>query len=258
MTTTDYSVLDRPEISMNSFYPRKSWTPTPGGAEDHAIAVEEQVALSCRFFPVEQTSPTILFFCGNGETAVDYDGIAPLYNQIGINFFASDYRGYGKSGGFPTFSSMLLDAHQVLEALGGILKAGQYTGPIFVMGRSLGRHPAFELAANRAYAISGLIVESVRPTLGQFVHGLDDAQAQSLETAYQDKVLSINVPVLVIHGELDTLAPVQQAVSMFHGFASQNKRMITIPGAGHNDLLNLGLNEYFTAIRDFVSPSLGH
>lgn len=254
MTTTNYSVLDRPAISMNSFYPRKSWTPTPDGAEDHTITVEEQVSLSCRFFPVGQTSPTILFFYGNGETAVDYDGIAPLYNQIGLNFFASDYRGYGKSGGFPTFSSMLLDAHQVLEALGGILKAGQYTGPIFVMGRSMGRHPAFELAANRPNAISGLIVESGRPTLGQFIHGLEDTQAQSLETAYQDKVHSINIPVLVIHGARDTLAPVEQAASMFQGFASQDKRMITIPGAGHNDLLNLGLNQYFAAIRDFVSP----
>ena len=53
MTTTDYSVLDRPETSMNSFYPRKNWAPMPDGAEEHAIAVEEQIALSCRFFPVD-------------------------------------------------------------------------------------------------------------------------------------------------------------------------------------------------------------
>ena len=71
MTTTDYSVLDRPETSVNSFYPRKNWAPLPDGAEEHAIAVEEQVSLSCRFFPAGLTSPTILFFYGNGETAAD-------------------------------------------------------------------------------------------------------------------------------------------------------------------------------------------
>lgn len=258
MTTTDYSVLDRPETSMNSFYPRKNWAPLPDGAEEHGIAVEEQVSLSCRFFPAGLTSPTMLFFYGNGETAADYDDIAPIYNQTGLNFFVSDYRGYGNSGGLPTFSSMLLDAHKVLTALVVILNNGGYTGSIFVMGRSMGRHPAFELAANQPNAIGGLVVESGRPTLGQFVRGLDAAQAESLESAYREKVRGISLPVLVIHGERDTLAPVQEAVSMFQDFPSQDKRMITIPGAGHNDLLHLGLNDYFTAIHEFVSPPSRH
>jgi len=254
MTPVDYSVLDRFEISMNSFYPRRNWTSTPEGAEEHTIRVEEGVSLSCRFFPVGPASPTILFFYGNGETAVEYDDIAPLYTQIGVNFFVADYRGYGRSGGSPTFTTMLSDARKALEALRIILRASQYGSRIFVMGRSMGRHPAFELAANSADDLTGLIVESGRPSLGQFVYGLDTPEAERLEAAYQDKVRSINIPVLVIHGEMDTLAPVQQAVNMYHSFASQDKRLITIPGAGHNDLLYRGLQQYFTAIRNFVFP----
>ena len=256
MAATDYTALDRPDISMNSFYPRRNWTPTPQGAEDHEIAVEEGVSLSCRFFPVGKENPTILFFYGNGETAPDYDGIAPLYNQIGANFFVADYRGYGRSGGTPAFSTMLSDAHKVLQALGGILQANQYTGPVFVMGRSMGRHAAFELAANAQDQPQGMIVESGRPTLGQFTQGIDPEQSESLQTAYYDKVCSITMPVLVIHGEMDTLAPVQEAVTMYEGFASQDKRLLTIPGAGHNDLLYRGLDEYFSAIRSFVSASV--
>ena len=100
MTTVDYSPLDRPEISMNSFYPRRNWSSTPEGATDYAVQVEEGVSLSCRFFPADadtanDASPNILFFYGNGETASDYDGIAPIYNEVGINFFVADYRGYG-------------------------------------------------------------------------------------------------------------------------------------------------------------------
>ena len=41
MTPLDYSALDRPEISMNSFYPRRNWTATPDGAEDYLLTVEE-------------------------------------------------------------------------------------------------------------------------------------------------------------------------------------------------------------------------
>ena len=86
------------------------------------------------------------------------------------------------------------------------------------------------------------------------VNGLDVAEAQRLESAYRDKVRSINMPVLVIHGELDELAPVQQAVDMYHDFPSPEKRLLTIPGAGHNDLLYRGLTPYFDAITDFVAP----
>ena len=268
MTTTDYSALDRPEISMNAFYPRRNWTPTPAGAEDYALPVAEDITLSCRFFPVGPAQPVILFFYGNGETAADYDNIAPIYNQVGVNFFVADYRGYGQSGGLPSFSSMLADAHQVQQQLGEILAAGGYGGPRFVMGRSMGRHAAFELAAhaanytpgnsagnaagNESATLRGVIIESGRPILGNFCHGLAPETAEQLEAGYRAKVASITLPALVIHGEQDTLAPVEQAVEMFHSFPSPEKRLLTIPGAGHNDLLYRGINEYFTAIREFV------
>ena len=253
MTTTDYSALDRPEISMNSFYPRRNWTPTPSGAQDFAVPVADNISLSCRFFPVAQGQPTILFFYGNGETAADYDNIAPVYNQVGINFFVADYRGYGNSGGLPSFSTMLADAHKVREEVGSILEAGQFAGRLFVMGRSMGRHAAFELATGSPEgALEGVIIESGRPILGNFCHGVDPATAETLEAGYRAKVASISMPALVIHGEMDTLAPVEQAREMYESFASQRKSILTIPGAGHNDLLHRGINEYFTAVRDFV------
>ena len=254
MVLMDYSALDRKDISMRSFYPRRIWTPTPDGVEDHTITVDDGVSLSCRFFPAGRESATILFFYGNGEASVDYDGIAPYYNQIEANFFVADYRGYGQSGGFPTFTGMLSDARKVLDGLRAKLQENRYTGGVFVMGRSMGRHPAFELAVNSPDGISGLIIESGRPSLGQFVNGLDPSDAHTLEAAYQAKVRSISIPTLVIHGELDSLAPVGLAESMYQSLTSQDKRMVTIPGAGHNDLLQVGFSQYFAAIRDFISP----
>jgi pimeloyl-ACP methyl ester carboxylesterase len=253
MTTVDYSALDRPDISMNAFYPRRNWTSTPSGAQDFAIPVADDVTLSCRFFPAGQAQPNILFFYGNGETAADYDNIAPIYNQVGVNFFVADYRGYGNSGGLPYFSLMLSDAHKVRKELGKVLDAAGFTGGVFVMGRSMGRHAAFELAANSPEgALKGVIIESGRPILGNFCHGLDPNTAEGLEAGYRAKVASISLPALVIHGEVDTLAPVEQAREMYESFASEQKRILTIPGAGHNDLLYRGINEYFTAIREFV------
>ena len=261
MPAVDYSPLDRPEISMNSFYPRRNWTLLPAGAEDHLVSVEDGVSLSCRFFPVgspgapdtPNNSPTILFFYGNGETAVDYDGIAPIYNQVGINFFVADYRGYGGSDGLPAFSTMLFDARKVQGSLWELLDAGGYRGPRFVMSRSMGRHAAFELAANPPEGLMGLIIESGRPSLGNFTYGLEPAEAQKFQDVYLEKVLSIQLPVLVIHGQMDDLAPLRDAVDMYQRFVASDKNLLIIPGAGHNDLMHIGIKEYFAAIHQFVS-----
>ena len=252
MAQVDYSALDDPNISKNSFYPRQGWTPIPDGVQDYTINVGDDIGLSCRFFPAGNRSPTILFFYGNGETAIDYNSIAPMYNQIGLNFFVADYRGYGKSGGSPSFTTMLSDANTVLEAMKIVLGASGFQGPVFVMGRSMGRHSAFELAAKDDPVIDGVIIESGRPSLGQFTGGLAPEQASELEEAYRAKAASIAIPVLVIHGEMDALAPLEDAEEMFRNFASTNKKMLMIPGAGHNDLLFKGMDEYFTAIRDFI------
>ena len=252
MASVDYSVLDDIGISMNAFYPRKNWTPAPVGASDHAVAVSDDISLSCRFFPAADTAPNILFFYGNGETANDYNGIAPLYTRIGVNFFVADYRGYGRSGGWPSFTTMLADSVKVLDYVEGKLKSEGYGGSIFVMGRSMGRHSAFELAACHGVRLAGVIIESGRPILGNFVYGLPPQDAKALEAAYLQKVSSIAIPSLVIHGEEDTLAPVQQAVQMHQCFQSVDKRLLTIPGAGHNDLLYQGLVEYFSAIKEFT------
>ena len=147
---------------------------------------------------------------------------------------------------------MLADSHKVLDFASRILAEDEFTGKLYVMGRSMGRHSAFELAASRGGELAGVIIESGRPILGNFVYTLPPQQGKALEQAYFAKVSSISIPSLVIHGELDELAPVEQAVEMHHAFQSSDKRLLTIPGAGHNDLLYRGLNEYFAAIREFT------
>ena len=290
MAAVDYSVLDNAGAAAASFYPRRGWTETPAGAVDYAVTVAEGVQLSARFFAVGRDNPTLLFFYGNGETAAVYDDIAPRYNELGINFFVADYRGYGASGGAPCFTALLGDARRVLAWLRATMAALRFGGPLFVMGRSMGRHAAFELAAGDAAgngdtgtvagavdggvhgvtdggidgatagaidggiarAIDGVIIESGRPTLGRFTAGLPALAAQRLEDAYQAKVRSIGLPALVLHGQWDETAPLAEAVGMFNGLRSARKHLEIIPGAGHNDLMYVGYRQYFGAIGRFV------
>ena len=253
MTNVDYSVLDRPEVSGHTFHPLRGWSDTPDDAVDYGITVSDGTVLSSRFFAVGRENPTVLFFYGGGENVARYDEIAPHYNGIGANFFVADYRGHGASSGSPSFNTMLSDAHDVLNWLVETMSALRFTGPLYVMGRSMGRHAAGELAVNAADRINGVIIESGRANLGRYAQGLEPAVAQALEDDYQARFYSINIPALVIHGQWDESAPLADAVDMFNKLETTNKHLEIIPGAGHNDLMYVEMRQYFRAVRGFMA-----
>ena len=257
MAAVDYSVLDNPETSARSFHPLRGWSETPEGAVDYGVTMRDGTILSCRFFAVGRQNPTVLFFYGGGENVARYDELAPHYNGIGANFFVADYRGFGASSGSPGFNAILSDAHEVLDWLQETMRALRFTGPLYVMGRSMGRHSAGELAITASDRINGVIIESGRPNLGRVAEGLDPEVTQVLEDDYQAKFFAIDIPALVIHGQWDQSAPLADAVDMFNKLQTAYKHLEIIPGAGHNDLMYVGFQQYFTAVRGFMARYAG-
>lgn len=252
----DYSVVDRPEILQFMFYPRVDWVPPPPGASDYTISVGEDVTISCRFFVCSKDSPSILYFHGNGEVVSDYNWTAPLYSQEGINLFVADYRGYGSSTGLPTFSDMISDAHTVFDSFREILSSEGYHSNQYVMGRSLGSHSAVEIASHYQSTIKGLILESGFASIGRLMERLrhfeDAALLQYFENSHLDKIRSITLPVLIIHGDCDELVPPINATHFHEIVGAEDKRLVTIQGAGHNDIMMIGREQYFTAIRELI------
>ena len=251
----DYSILDRPEILQFVFYPRGDWTPTPSGASDHLVPVEPGVSISCRFCPGPPGSPCILYFHGNGEVACDHDWIAPFYGREGIGLFVADYRGYGLSDGSPTFSSMTADAHPIFDFFVKTVASSGHRGSLFLMGRSLGSHCAVELASHYPQHFAGLIVESGAPNVARLarVFGLSSERLTILEEAISARIQAITLPALIIHGERDSLIPPGEATALYEGIGSEEKRLVIIPGADHNDIMLIGMEQYFSAIREFVT-----
>ena len=251
----DYAALDSPEVLRYIFHPRRDIRRAPPGSSDHLIPVESGVSIGCRFYSHHPASPSILFFHGNGEVVGDYDDIAPFYNRIGTNLFVVDYRGYGSSGGTPTFTSMVGDSHRIFNAFLDIRRNEHYIGGVWAMGRSLGSTCAIELAANYPEEIEGLIVESgfgsavrLLKYLGfpELPLAIDPASTNSA------KMSSIIMPTLILHGERDILIPVAEASSLYENTAAGRKRLVIISGAGHNDIMLVDINRYFGIIRDFV------
>lgn len=254
----DYSVLDRAGLGRTMFYPRDNWRPAPVGATEHRFPVDEGIAVAARFYRYSVLAPTILFFHGNGEVASDYDEIAPFYRQSGMNLIVADYRGYGGSGGRPAFGAMIADAHPILKASRALLADGGFVGSLFVKGRSLGAHSAVELAAHYPDQLAGLITESGAAGVARIASQLSaagqSALADELVQRHEAKVRSIHIPALVMHGEWDELIPLETALTFYESLAAApDRELVVIPGAGHNDILWVGLQQYFTSLSSFVS-----
>jgi alpha-beta hydrolase superfamily lysophospholipase len=261
-TSRDYSKLDRPEILHVLFHPRTELRHTRAqrGVEDHVIPVEGRVSLGARFFTAGPDGPNLLFFHGNGEIVADYDEAGRIYQGMGINFFPVDYRGYGRSSGTPSISAMMSDVHPVFTYFLSMLAGKRHEGPLLVMGRSLGSASALELASAYPERIDGLIVESGFARIGPLLE-LFGTSLESLGLREEDgfgnleKIGRFGRDTLIIHGEEDELIPAEEGHALYEASGASRKRLLLVPGAGHNDLFVTGFQEYLNAVRNLADAA---
>ena len=250
---------DHPEIIYRLFFPRREFAeePNPLNAKNHFVQVEEGISIGCRFYPSQNESPNILYFHGNGETVPDYDYVAPLYQKKRLNLFVADYRGYGMSGGSPSSGSMIRDVHPIFHSFIQFLRDANFTGHLFVMGRSLGSAPAIEIAYRYQKQLKGLIIESgfasgrnqlMRLGMSHLFRGVEDP----IGFGNHLKIKEVAIPTLIIHGEDDEIIPVTEGKTLYDLSGSHEKSSLYIPHAGHNDIMMLGLEEYMGAIEKFT------
>jgi len=253
------NILDREDICSVLFHPRPEFAGFGGGrGQSVSVPVAPDCRLGGRLYAADPGAPVVLYFHGNGEIAADYTDIATLYAGIGLTLLVVDFRGYGRSDGSPSASTMITDAVATYEAMPEILDAsGTEAGGLYVMGRSLGSAAAVAVARQAGAEIGGLILESgfsdtfglVARIGGPSLEGVTEKRdgfdnAGILET--------LSVPTLVIHGREDRIIPVDDGRELYRRAGTLNKRIVEIPRAGHNDLLMVDARTYFQAIRELV------
>ncbi len=258
----NYNKIDAPKYLKYLFHPQNLNISDIQDEKDEDILTTGGVRLGCRFFLADIKFPTILYFHGNGEKPADYDAIAPLYMDAGVNLFVATYRGYGRSNGTPSVENMMSDAPIILKYLQVKQVEMEMTGPVFIMGRSIGSAVAIELCAAFADHVKGMILESgfadTIPLLEKI--GLDmSCEAFEEEDGFNnlDKIAKIKMPTLILHGSSDHLIPVNQAEKLQSFSGARTKKFFVIPGADHNSTIAAGGEHYFTTIKGFIDDVTG-
>ncbi|MFH0845533.1 MAG: alpha/beta hydrolase, partial [Pseudomonadota bacterium] len=60
-------------------------------------------------------------------------------------------------------------------------------------------------------------------------------------------------PTLIIHAEYDHIIPYQEGQALHDASPAEDKRILMIPGANHNDIFLHGMKDYMEAIGVLVN-----
>ena len=187
-----------------------------------------------------------LFLHGNAGNITHRSAHFDAIIAAGSSVLMIDYRGYGKSRGAPSERGLYADATAAYEHL---LRTNR-PQEIILHGESLGTAVAVELASR--HQCGGLVLEAaltsasdvagtVLPMIGPLlVKGFDARR----------KIGGVRAPILFIHGTADDIVPIRLGRALF-GAAREPKYFWTIPGAGHNDILESAGPEYRQRLREF-------
>jgi fermentation-respiration switch protein FrsA (DUF1100 family) len=123
--------------------------------EDVFFSTQDKIQLHGWFIPADNARYTVLLCHGNAGNISHRLEKIRLFNRLGCNVFAFDYRGYGKSQGSPSEKGLYKDAQ---AAFTYVITRGISPSQIIGYGESLGGAVIVDLA--RAYPIRALILES--------------------------------------------------------------------------------------------------
>ncbi len=244
-------------LAARAYYPRLLY-PAPRG-DPHAPAegrllttrARDGAAVHAAEFSGPMGAPVIVYFHGNGVVMGDVLWMARAFLRRGVGAVLSEYRGYGLSAASaaPSEGGLYEDAEAVLAVL-----AGQGIGSerIALFGESLGTGVAVEMAA-RGHGSAVVLVTpytSIPEVASRFVFGLPVRLLIRERFDTLAKAARVDVPVLLLHGTDDEVAPYAMGVKL--STALPHARLITVPGGHHNDLFLGQGYKLFDEVTDFV------
>lgn len=227
----------------------------PGG---RAVVVEtgDGLDLGAWFLPASPgpARGAVLVCNGNAGNRSMRAELATGLAARGVDVLLFDYRGYGGNPGTPTEAGLIEDARSARRWL---LARGTAPDRIVYFGESLGAAVTVALAAEEAPG--GLILRSPFASLVETGrhHYRFLPVGLLLRDRYPsiDRITAVRSPLLVVLGERDRIVPPAMSRKLF-ARANEPKRLVAIPGVGHNDYALLAGARMMEEIESFLDETL--
>ena len=228
-------------------------------ADVHEVRIDVPGAqLDASHMRLPHPDGVVFYLHGNGGNLTSWFVNADFYRQLNVDLFMVDYRGYGKSTGhIESEAQLMADVQAAWQSI-----APRYAGKrVIFFGRSLGTGLAAKLAASLTPAQRPNLLVLVSPyismqTMAQELYPFVPSALirYPLRTDEALKTLGGQTPVLILHGDQDTLIPYRHAETLSR--LSSGMTLRPVPGAGHGDVhtYDVYLDTLRQAIRSTVKP----
>lgn len=225
--------------------------------EDIWFYTKNRLRLHAWYIEGSAQQPLVLFFHGNAANITHrWPNLVDLHHQ-GYSIFIFDYRGFGQSEGKANGEH---DLHEdSLAALQYIKQRGWEPHQTIYYGRSLGAAVALQLALEQPPA--GLVLEAPFTTLREEARVHSPILYHLFQWWLADefnnlkRIPLLNTPLLMIHGDADTVVPFSMSQRLFP-LAPEPKTFLAVPAAGHSNCFKIGSPLYQQMWKKFTTEAL--
>jgi len=210
-------------------------------------------------FAPAKSEKYVYYFHGNGgPLPTFYQDIAYIHS-LWFNVFSYDYPGYGNSSGIPNDTNLPAFSDAFYQKI--VSDKNIDPKNIILWGYSIGTMIGIDFAHRNKNAYSKIVLRA--PMSSRY-----DILREKIGVALQPYVLrkhifhttqtvsEISAPLLIMHGDQDTLLPIHHGEKIFKNSASEKKVFITLKDAPHRIS---SLHEYGTSLQNniinFISGS---
>lgn len=204
------------------------------GVEDIRLQSADGTKVQAWYAAAKPNYPVLLFFHGNGGHLGYRAHYFGMLREKGFGLLALSYRGYGVSEGRPSEQGFYQDARAMMHYASDVLKLPPEK--IVLYGESIGTGVAVQMATEFPVALVALqspyssiteVASSIYPWLP--VRWLLKDRFDSIS-----KIKNVHAPLLVMHGELDTVVPLRFGRALYEA-ADEPKAAVYFKEHGHND-----------------------
>lgn len=218
-------------------------------AADVELTASDGVRLHAWWAKGDEPRFATLFLHGNAGNVTHRGQHIAHLRRAGSAVLVIDYRGYGKSEGSPSEAGLRRDARAGYDWLRA---QGWPSGRIIIHGESLGATVAVLLAAEVECA--GVVLEAPFPSVQAVAAGILPVAGPIVARGYDAGavVARIKAPLLIIHGDRDSIIPQRHGLRLFE-LAAEPKSFWSVEGADHNDLVFVAGEAYVDRVRSFYA-----
>ena len=240
-----------------AFYPIRGVQETPAAAglpfTDVRIPTEDGETLHGWWLENSTARGQVIFWHGNGGNLSLWLDVIVELRRRGFSVLAVDYRGYGASTGRPSERGLYRDADASVRTF--VERFRKPGAPVIYWGRSIGT-PVAAYAASKVPP-DALVLESPFPGIRQILRTNPVLWVLSWFSSYRFDVSrylkNYRGPLLVVHGDADSIIPFSAGRRVFERAPSERKQFVVVPTADHNDLHVIAPRLYWQSIDTFMA-----